>query len=166
VNATNPSAANHAPRAKRCAIYTRQARTAGGAPAVASIEAQHAACVRYLRRQPAWTVSERRYDDRDRSGANTNRPALQRLLADIAAGQVDVVVVYAVDRLSRWFLDFVTMMERFRDAGVAFVSITQDFSTAEPRGRRTLEMMMSFAGLERAVLGKPPGPAHPSEGSP
>src|SRR5262249_33521800 len=83
---------------------------------------------------------------------NIDRPAFQRLLADIDAGRIDVVVVYKVDRLSRSLLDFAKVMERFNAAGVSFVSVTQNFSTADAMGRLTLNMLMSFAEFEREMI--------------
>src|SRR6185436_840975 len=93
-----------------------------------------------------------RYDDGGFTGANTDRPAFQRLLADIAARKIDVVVVYKVDRLSRSLLDFAKLMERFNAAGTSFVSVTQNFSTADAMGRLTLNMLMSFAEFEREMI--------------
>ena len=86
------------------------------------------------------------------TGTNINRPAFTRLLADVEAGKIDVIVVYKVDRLSRSLLDFAKMMERFTAAGVSFVSVTQNFSTADAMGRLTLNMLMSFAELERSMI--------------
>lgn len=137
---------------RRCAIYTRKSTTAGLDQAFSSLDAQREACVEYVRRHPGWVVLDQRYDDGGFTGAHTGRPAFQRLLADVAAGLIDVVVVYKVDRLSRSLLDFVKVMEEFDAAGVAFVSVTQNFSTADAMGRLTLNVLMSFAEFEREMI--------------
>jgi DNA invertase Pin-like site-specific DNA recombinase len=85
------------------------------------LDAQREACASYVERQPKWTIAAERYDDGGFTGANLERPAFQRLLADVEAGKVDVVVVYKVDRLSRSLLDFARVMDRFNSAGCAFV---------------------------------------------
>ena len=95
-----------------------------------------------------------RYDDGGFTGGNMERPALQRLLADIQAGQVDCVVVYKVDRLSRSLLDFARMMNLFEKHGVAFVSVTQQFNTATSMGRLILNVLLSFAQFEREIIGE------------
>ncbi|MBI4952962.1 MAG: recombinase family protein [Myxococcales bacterium] len=95
---------------------------------------------------------DQHYDDGGFTGANIERPAFQRLLTDIEAGKIDVVVVYKVDRLSRSLLDFAKVMERFSVAGASFVSVTQNFSTADAMGRLTLNMLMSFAEFEREMI--------------
>ena len=82
-----------------------------------SLEAQRAACLAYIQRQPGWTIINERYDDGGFTGANTDRPAFQRLMEDVEGGKVDIIVVYKVDRLSRSLLDFAKVMERFDDAG-------------------------------------------------
>jgi site-specific DNA recombinase len=138
--------------AKRCAIYTRKSTTAGLDQAFTSLDAQRESCLSYVQRQPGWALVDARYDDGGFTGANTDRPALQRLLADIATGRIDVVLVYKIDRLSRSLLDFVTVMERFNAANVAFVSVTQNFSTADAMGRLTMNMLMSFAEFEREMI--------------
>jgi DNA invertase Pin-like site-specific DNA recombinase len=112
------------PSAKRAAIYTRKSTTAGLESDFNSLDAQHEACAAYIERQEGWTLVSERYDDGGFTGANTDRPAFQRLLADVAAGCVDVVVVYKVDRLSRSILDFAKVMERFDAAGTSFVSVS------------------------------------------
>ncbi len=101
-----------------------------------------------------WTLVDERYDDGGFTGANIDRPAFQRLMADVEAGKVDVIVVYKVDRLSRSLLDFAKVMERFNAAGASFVSVTQNFSTADAMGRLTLNMLMSFAEFEREMIGE------------
>ncbi len=137
---------------RRCAVYTRKSTSAGLEMEFNSLDAQREACVAYVERQPGWKLIDRRYDDGGFTGANVDRPAFQRLLADIDAGEIDVVVVYKVDRLSRSLLDFAKMMERFSGAGASFVSVTQNFSTADAMGRLTLNMLMSFAEFEREMI--------------
>ncbi|MFZ5438471.1 MAG: recombinase family protein [Myxococcota bacterium] len=137
---------------KRCAIYTRKSTTMGLEQEFNSLDAQREAALAYIRRQPGWTLVDTHYDDGGFTGANIERPAFQRLLADIEAGKVDVVVVYKVDRLSRSLLDFAKVMERFSKSGASFVSVTQNFSTADAMGRLTLNMLMSFAEFERSMI--------------
>jgi len=139
----------------RCAIYTRiSVDDQRSEQTFDSIDAQRESCESYVASQKSdgWTCLAARYDDRGISGATTERPALQRLLADVAAGEVDCIVVYKVDRLSRSLLDFARLMDRFNQLGVAFVSITQNFSTADAVGRLTLHMLMSFAEFERSMI--------------
>ncbi|WP_375757406.1 recombinase family protein [Corallococcus exercitus] len=141
-----------APETKRCAIYTRKSTTMGLEQEFNSLDAQREACLAYIERQQGWTLVDERYDDGGFTGANIDRPAFQRLLADVDAGKVDVIVVYKVDRLSRSLLDFVKVMERLSTAGASFVSITQNFSTADAMGRLTMNMLMSFAEFEREMI--------------
>ena len=136
---------------KRCAIYTRKSTSQGLEQEFNSLDAQREACERYIKTQPGWSVAAV-YDDGGFSGANIARPGFQRLLADVQARKVDVVVVYKVDRLSRSLLDFAKVMDIFNGCGAAFVSVTQNFSTADAMGRLTLNMMMSFAEFEREMI--------------
>ncbi|XXF79767.1 recombinase family protein [Myxococcaceae bacterium GXIMD 01537] len=138
--------------AKRCAVYTRKSTAAGLEMEFNSLDAQREACLAYVQRQPGWALVDESYDDGGFTGANMERPAFQRLLQDVDAGRVDVVVVYKVDRLSRSLLDFAKVMERFNAAGASFVSVTQNFSTADAMGRLTLNMLMSFAEFEREMI--------------
>jgi site-specific DNA recombinase len=142
------------PERKRAAIYTRKSTSAGLEQDFNSLDAQREACEGYIRSQAhhGWTLIDRRYDDGGFSGANIERPAFQQLLADVDAGNVDVIVVYKVDRLSRSLLDFAKLMDRFNQVGVTFVSVTQNFSTADAIGRLTLNMLMSFAEFEREMI--------------
>jgi site-specific DNA recombinase len=142
------------PEPNRCAIYTRKSTSVGLEQDFNSLDAQREACAAYIERQPGWTVVGERYDDGGFTGANIERPAFQRLLTDIEAAKIDVVVVYKVDRLSRSLLDFAKLMERFNRAGASFVSVTQNFSTADAMGRLTLNMLMSFAEFEREMIGE------------
>ena len=135
-------------------MYTRKSVAKGLEQEFNSLDAQREACERYAETQRGlgWELMERRYDDGGFTGANIDRPAFKRLLADIDDGEVDVVVVYKVDRLSRSLLDFAKVMERFEKAGCAFVSVTQNFSTADAIGRLTLNMLISFAEFEREMI--------------
>jgi site-specific DNA recombinase len=137
---------------KRCAIYTRKSTTMGLEQEFNSLDAQRESALAYIRNQPGWTLVDTHYDDGGFTGANIERPAFQRLLADIEARKIDVVVVYKVDRLSRSLLDFAKVMERFSASGASFVSVTQNFSTADAMGRLTLNMLMSFAEFERSMI--------------
>ncbi len=137
---------------KRAAIYTRKSTTMGLEQSFNSLDAQYESCLAYIQRQQGWKLVEERYDDGGFTGANTDRPAFQRLLADIDGGKVDVIVVYKVDRLSRSLLDFVKVMERLSKSNASFVSVTQNFSTADAMGRLTMNMLMSFAEFERTMI--------------
>ena len=138
---------------KRCAIYTRKSSEEGLEQDFNSLDAQHEACAAYIKSQTSegWKLVRDRYDDGGISGGTLERPGLQRLLADIATGHIDVVVVYKVDRLTRSLLDFAKLVEAFDKAGTSFVSITQSFNTTTSMGRLTLNMLLSFAQFEREV---------------
>jgi site-specific DNA recombinase len=138
----------------RCAIYTRKSTEEGLDQEFNSLDAQRASALAYIKSQASqgWTCIKTHYDDGGFSGGNMERPALQRLLADIQAGQVDCVVVYKVDRLSRSLLDFARMMETFEQHHVAFVSVTQQFNTAHSMGRLLLNVLLSFAQFEREII--------------
>src|SRR6185437_15803321 len=94
------------------------------------------------------------YDDGGFSSGTLERPALRRLLADIEAGRLDVVVVYKIDRLSRSLMDFARLVEVFDRKQVTFVSVTQAFNTTNSMGRLTLNVLLSFAQFEREVIGE------------
>lgn len=142
------------PSVVRCAVYTRKSTSAGLEKDFNSLDAQREACHDYIRSQASrgWVASGETYDDGGFTGANTDRPGFQKLLDHIRQGLVDLVVVYKVDRLSRSLVDFAKVMEHFNRNTVAFVSITQNFSTADPVGRLTLNMLMSFAEFEREMI--------------
>ena len=137
----------------RCAIYTRKSSEEGLEQEFNSLDAQHEACAAYVASQKheGWVLLKDRYDDGGISGGTLERPAVQRLLADIDAGRVDRVVVYKVDRLTRSLADFAKLVERFDQAGASFVSVTQSFNTATSMGRLTLNVLLSFAQFEREV---------------
>ena len=137
----------------RCAIYTRKSSEEGLEQAFNSLDAQREACAAYILSQASegWTQLPEIYDDGGLSGGTLDRPALQRLLREVAAGRVDTVVVYKVDRLTRSLLDFSKLVEAFDTAGTSFVSVTQSFNTTTSMGRLTLNMLLSFAQFEREV---------------
>jgi len=147
-------ARNEGKKAIRCAIYTRKSTAAGLEKDFNTLDAQREACEAYIRTcaHEAWELLEEPFDDGGFSGANTERPAFQKLMSWINRKQVDVVVVYKVDRLSRSLPDFAQVMEHFNKNGVGFVSVTQHFSTTDPVGRLTLNMLMSFAEFEREMI--------------
>ena len=140
----------------RCAIYTRKSSEEGLEQAFNSLDAQRETCEAYVlsQKHEGWTVLPAMYDDGGISGGTMDRPALKRLLADIAGGAVDTVVVYKVDRLTRSLSDFAKIVEVFETNGVTFVSVTQSFNTTTSMGRLTLNMLLSFAQFEREVAGE------------
>ncbi|MEQ8289315.1 MAG: recombinase family protein [Gammaproteobacteria bacterium] len=142
-----------APQIKRCAIYTRKSSEEGLEQSFNSLDAQREACESFIKSQQheGWTVLKNHYDDGGFSGGNTERPALQTLLNDLQSGNIDVVVVYKVDRLSRSLADFVKLIELFDKHEVSFVSVTQQFNTSSSMGRLTLNVLLSFAQFEREV---------------
>jgi len=137
----------------RCAIYTRVSTEHGLEQDFNSLDAQYDAAQAYIRSQAhaGWTLIRTRYDDGGYSGGSTERPALQRLLADVRARKVGVIVVYKVDRLTRSLADFAKLVELFDAHGVSFVSVTQQFNTTTSMGRLTLNVLLSFAQFEREV---------------
>jgi DNA invertase Pin-like site-specific DNA recombinase len=144
------------PSRKRCAIYTRKSSEEGLEQEFNSLGAQCEACEAYIwsQRHEGWISARTRYDDGGFSGGNIERPALQRLLADIGAGRIDIVVVYKVDRLTRSLADFARLVEIFDAQGVSFVSVTQQFNTTSSMGRLTFNVLLSFAQFEREVTGE------------
>jgi site-specific DNA recombinase len=138
----------------RCAIYTRKSTEEGLEQEFNSLDAQRESAEAFIRSQTheGWTCLPDRYDDGGFTGGNMERPALRRLLADIQAGKIDLVVTYKVDRLSRSLLDFAKMMETFEKHGVSFVSITQQFNSATSMGRLVLNVLLSFAQFEREII--------------
>lgn len=145
-----------APARLRCAIYTRKSSEEGLEQNFNSLHAQREACEAYVLSQvgEGWVASAAQYDDGGFSGGTMNRPSLERLMADVDAGRVDVVVVYKVDRLTRSLADFAKIVERFDARGVSFVSVTQAFNTTSSMGRLTLNVLLSFAQFEREVTGE------------
>jgi site-specific DNA recombinase len=137
----------------RCAIYTRVSTEQGLDQDFNSLDAQYEASSAYIKSQAhaGWTLVRSRYDDGGYSGGSTDRPNLQRLLDDIRARKIDVIVVYKVDRLTRSLADFAKLVELFDGHGVSFVSVTQQFNTTTSMGRLTLNVLLSFAQFEREV---------------
>ncbi len=138
----------------RCAIYTRKSTEEGLDLDFNSLDAQRESAEDYVSsmKHEGWACLPDLYDDGGFSGGNMDRPALKRLMADVEAGKIDVVVVYKVDRLSRSLIDFSRLMEIFEEHDVSFVSVTQKFSTTDSMGRLTLNMLLSFAQFEREII--------------
>ena len=147
--------ANRPPEAPLRGLHARQRRRTNQ-PRIQLPHAQRDACEAYVASQRAegWVLVEDRYDDGGYSGGTLERPALSRLLADIEAGRIDVVVVYKIDRLSRSLMDFAKLVEIFDRHDVTFVSVTQSFNTTTSMGRLTLNILLSFAQFEREVIGE------------
>jgi site-specific DNA recombinase len=143
-------------RRLRCAIYTRKSSEEGLEQEFNSLDAQREACAAYIasQRTEGWIALPTEYDDGGFSGGTLERPGLQRLLADMEAELVDVVVVYKIDRLSRSLMDFSKLVEVFDRNAVTFVSVTQSFNTTTSMGRLTLNILLSFAQFEREVIGE------------
>ncbi|KAA9008744.1 recombinase family protein [Histidinibacterium aquaticum] len=137
----------------RCAIYTRKSSDEGLDQEFNSLDAQHEACAAYIASQKheGWSLVRTRFDDGGVSGGTLHRPALQRLVAEIEAGRIDMVVVYKIDRLTRSLADFAKLVESLEAASCSFVSVTQAFNTSSSMGRLTLNMLLSFAQFEREV---------------
>lgn len=140
----------------RCAIYTRKSSEEGLEQDFNSLHAQREACEAYVasQRHEGWKALATAYDDGGFSGGSMDRPGLKRLLGDIHAGLIDIVVVYKVDRLTRSLTDFARMVEVFDGKAVSFVSVTQSFNTTSSMGRLTLNVLLSFAQFEREVTGE------------
>ncbi|WP_211888745.1 recombinase family protein, partial [Ralstonia mannitolilytica] len=141
---------------RRCAVYTRKSTDEGLDQEYNSLEAQRDAGLAFIasQRHEGWIAVEEGYDDGGYSGGHLDRPALKRLLADIEAGRIDIVVVYKIDRLTRSLADFAKLVEVFDRNGVSFVSVTQQFNTTTSMGRLTLNILLSFAQFEREVTGE------------
>src|SRR6201987_2756719 len=140
----------------RCAIYTRKSSEEGLEQEFNSLQAQREACEAFInsQRHEGWVCLPQAYDDGGFSGATTERPALQQLLADIAASRGDTIVVYKIDRLNRSLADFAKIVEILDARGASFVSVTQQFNTTTSMGRLTLNVLLSFAQFEREVIGE------------
>jgi DNA invertase Pin-like site-specific DNA recombinase len=137
----------------RCAVYTRKSTEHGLELEFNSLDAQRDACEAYIKSQASqgWQCLAQRYDDPAYSGGNLERPALRSLLRDIDAGEVDVIVVYKIDRLTRSLADFAKLVEAFDKKSVSFVAVTQQFNTTSSMGRLTLNVLLSFAQFEREL---------------
>ncbi|MGA9796294.1 MAG: recombinase family protein [Rhizomicrobium sp.] len=140
----------------RCAVYTRKSSEEGLEQSFNSLDAHREACEAFVlsQRHEGWSIVAKRYDDGGFSGGTMERPGLKTLLADIEAGEVDVVVVYKIDRLTRSLFDFAKIVEIFDARKVSFVSVTQSFNTTTSMGRLTLNVLLSFAQFEREVTGE------------
>lgn len=140
----------------RCAVYTRKSTDEGLEKEFNTLEAQREAGENYIMSQKAmgWELIPDHYDDGGYSGGNMNRPALEQLFADIRARKVDMIVVYKIDRLTRSLIDFAKMMELFDAYNCSFVSVTQNFNTADSMGRLMLNVLLSFAQFEREISGE------------
>ena len=145
--------ASSATKTLRCAVYTRKSTEHGLELEFNSLDAQREACEAYIKSQTSlgWKVLPQPYDDPAFSGGNLERPALKRLLKDIEAGKVDVVVVYKIDRLTRSLADFAKLVEAFDARSISFVAVTQQFNTTTSMGRLTLNVLLSFAQFEREL---------------
>lgn len=137
----------------RCAIYTRKSSDEGLEQEFNSLDAQYDACKAYIasQRHEGWSLNRERYDDGGISGGTMARPGLEVLLADVAAGRIDVIVIYKIDRLTRSLADFARIIERLEQANASFVSVTQSFNTKTSMGRLMLHVLLSFAQFEREV---------------
>ena len=140
----------------RCAIYTRKSSEEGLEQEFNSLLAQREACEAFIysQRHEGWVCLPACYDDGGFSGATMDRPALERLLTDITARRVDIVVVYKIDRLTRSLADFAKIVEILDARTASFVSVTQQFNTTTSMGRLTLNVLLSFAQFEREVIGE------------
>jgi site-specific DNA recombinase len=144
------------PALLRCAIYTRKSTEEGLDQEFNSLDAQREAAEAFIKsqRREGWIALPEFYDDGGFTGANMDRPALKRLLQAVEARELDCVVVYKVDRLSRSLLDFTRMLSVFEKHNVSFVAVTQQFNTSTSLGRLTLNILLSFAQFERELIGE------------
>ncbi len=140
----------------RCAIYTRKSTDEGLDRDFNSLDNQRERAEAFIdsQRDQGWTLPSDRYDDGGFSGGNTDRPALKRLLADIESGLIDTVVVYKLDRISRSLLDFLSLLRFFEKHDVDVVSVTEPVNTNTPMGRAFINVLLSFAQMEREVAGE------------
>src|ERR1700735_5176616 len=141
---------------RRCAIYTRVSTEHGLEQEFNSLDNKREASEAYIKSQAheGWKLIRDRYDDGGFSGGSMDRPALAKLLDDVRARRVDVIVVYKVDRLTRSLADFAKLVELFDEHDVSFISVTQAFNTTTSMGRLTLNMLLSFAKFEREITGE------------
>lgn len=140
----------------RCAVYTRKSSEEGLDQDFNSLDAQHEACCAYIasQRGEGWKLVPTRYDDGGISGSTLERPGLMRLMEDVDAGRIDMIVVYKIDRLTRSLSDFARLVDRLDARECSFVSVTQAFNTSTSMGRLTLNVLLSFAQFEREVTGE------------
>jgi DNA invertase Pin-like site-specific DNA recombinase len=137
----------------RAAIYTRKSTEDGLEQEFNSLDAQYEACAAYIasQRHEGWSLVRERFDDGGVSGSTLDRPGLQRLMAEVDAGRISMIVVYKIDRLTRSLADFARLVDRLDAAKASFVSVTQAFNTSTSMGRLTLNVLLSFAQFEREV---------------
>jgi site-specific DNA recombinase len=156
LRAATPTMNGPVSKLARCAIYTRKSTDHNLDLAFNSLDAQREACEAYIKSQAheGWRLIPGRYDDGAFSGASLDRPALQKLLVDVRADKIDIVLVYKVDRLTRSLADFAKLIELFDAHEVSFVAVTQQFNTTTSMGRLTLNVLLSFAQFEREVIGE------------
>jgi site-specific DNA recombinase len=140
----------------RCAVYTRKSTEEGLEQEFNSLDAQREAGEAYItsQRHEGWTLVHDHYDDGGFSGGTLERPGLKRLMKDIEAGLIDIIVVYKIDRLTRSLADFAKLVDVFDAHTISFVSVTQQFNTTTSMGRLTLNILLSFAQFEREVIGE------------
>src|SRR6202158_2156378 len=140
----------------RCAVYTRVSTDSGLEQDFNSLDNQREASEAYIKSQAheGWKLGRERYDDGGFSGGSIDRPALAKLLDDVRARKIDVIVVYKVDRLTRSLADFAKLVELFDEHDVSFISVTQAFNTTTSMGRLPLNMLLSFAQFEREITGE------------
>lgn len=153
--AKRPRAATaSSPATTRCAIYTRKSTEEGLDQSFNSLDAQRESSEAYVlsQKNEGWIALDVRYDDGGFTGANMDRPALQRLLSDVEAGKVDCIVVYKYDRLSRSLADFMKLLEVLDRYNVTFVAVTQPFDTRTSAGRFMVHMLLNFAQFEREMI--------------
>jgi site-specific DNA recombinase len=138
----------------RCAIYTRKSTEEGLQQDFNTLDAQRESGEAFIKAHKAegWVCIPERFDDGGYTGANLDRPAMERLLAEVEAGRVDCIVVYKIDRLTRSLTDFGRLMQRLEKYNVSFVSVTQNFNTKDSMGRLTLHILLSFAQFEREMI--------------
>ena len=144
------------PALRRCAIYARKSSEEGLDMSYNTLEAQRDACSSYVasQRHDGWKVVNEIYEDGGYSGGNMQRPGLKELLDDVAKGQIDIIVVYKIDRLTRSLTDFARLTDLLDEHQVSFVAVTQQFNTSTSMGRLTLNVLLSFAQFEREVSGE------------
>ncbi|KLT22520.1 site-specific recombinase, resolvase family [Wolbachia endosymbiont of Armadillidium vulgare str. wVulC] len=136
----------------RCAIYTRKSNEDGLEQKFNSLDAQRVACEKYIKSKEGWVILAKRYDDGGYSGKNLERPAIKELFEDVKKGEVDCVVVYTLDRLSRETKDSIEVTSFFRRHRVNFVAVTQIFDNNTPMGKFVQTVLSGAAQLEREMI--------------
>ncbi|MBS9529960.1 recombinase family protein [Wolbachia endosymbiont of Rhagoletis cerasi] len=136
----------------RCAIYTRKSNEDGLEQKFNSLDAQRVACEKYIKSREGWVALAKKYDDGGYSGSNLNRPAIKELFDDVKAGEIDCVVVYTLDRLSRETKDCIEVTSFFRRHRISFVAVTQIFDNNTPMGKFVQTVLSGAAQLEREMI--------------